>query len=376
VRTPKPVLTNLDTGATIAGTKATRAPFVGDRLEDCFVDEAPLIPHLRDVMTTLDEVGPAIYGGTPRGMAGHWPALIHGRTDEAILKPGECRGRYGTVHLRYHWTLHPDRDAEWAERMRASRTTEAWAQEYDIDYTASAPGRIWRDFREELHVYTAEEWAQLVSEGWLVGATIIESWDFGTGPSLTACLRAAYVEATDTLYLLDYRHWKEAHADDVIDDVGAAGWHAPKCRHGKEHAHDDCPGGQRGAKAHVRIGDVAGKARDSTQRSWFTNMKRRGVVLSARSASHGRGAWAISAVAKAIRDGRLYCAPAFGAHHGNGLPTGVEVLQQYRYRLSPNGEQIGDPEVLKNDHSHLADAIQYAALEVWPMDAARLIPSE
>ena len=385
--TPKPTLVNLRNGSSIAGTKTTIDTFRGDRLERCLVDEAASIPRLADVARSVDETGPVTYVSTPKGMANHFARMVHRRTGETILKPGECEGRYGGVHMRYHWQLDPRKGEEWEKKKRAETSDVAWASEYGIDYTASSPGRIWRHFNEACHVYTEEGWSELEGGGFLDGGRLIEGWDFGSGLSLTARASALYMPSTDTLYLIAYRQWAETHADDVCDDTAADGWHVPECRHGK-HSHHANPDGTRcsgsnvnGRRPSKRVGDIAGKARDSTQQSWLSNLRRRGVEVRGQSMQYGRIEWSISQIDRAIRDGRLFCAPAFGYQVTPGLPTGVEVLQQYRRDLRSGRDTadrfVGlDAKPRKDQYSHLADAIQHLALAVWPMNATRMEASK
>jgi len=358
----RPVLTNLRNGADIAGSKQGPNPLSGGRRELVFVDEGSKIRLLGVMMKSLVEVGRIVIVGTSNGMGNHLARLINQKTTAVVLKPEDCAGRNGYVHVRYHYALDPRKSEAWEAKKRAELTDEEWAQEHEIDYTASAPGRIWPKFNEASHVYSRARWHELRDDGWLDGAVYLEGWDFGTGPALTAVVWCAYVASTDTLYCLDYRQFHSTHYNDVAVEVAAAGYQTRANINGRA--------------PHHRIGDIAGKARDSAQRSWFSNLKTEGIKIVGQSMQFGRIEHSIGRIALAIRDGRLYCAPNFGKHHTQELPSGVECLQQYRRSMRVGADTPGtfvgeDAKPLKDVHSHLADALQHVALKVWPMTKNR-----
>jgi len=357
----KPSLINPRNGSAILGSSTTANVFRGGRHRRVLIDEAASVPYLEDVLRSVDEVGPAVIVSTPKGMGNHFARLIHRKATDAVVAKGD--GEAGTVHVRYHYSLDPRKDAAWERQKRAELSDEAWAQEYGLDYQVSAPGRIWPAFDRAEHVYSDSGWSDLEREGWLEGATYYEGWDFGSGRALTCVVWAAYVEAIDTLYLLDYRQWHAAPVEQVAADVGEAGWRTEANLLGR--------------LPDYRVGDIAGKARDSRQQSWIGNLRTLGIDISGQSMAHGRIEWAIQAVGKALRDERLYCAPPFAAEYTKGLPSGVECVEQYRRGRDDRAleDWVGEDEKpLKDIYSHLADALQHIALKVWPRVHQGLTP--
>ena len=54
--------------------------------------------------------------------------------------------------LKYHWSQHPNKDAEWYARKTANMTDEDIARELEINYEKSASLKIYHEFDEEVHV--------------------------------------------------------------------------------------------------------------------------------------------------------------------------------------------------------------------------------
>lgn len=354
VSSPKPVLVNPRNGSVILGAATTPDLFRGGRHDRVFVDEGASIRELRKVMESIDEVGPAIVVSTPKGMGNHFARLIHGTSGAAVVPKGSSEP--GAVHLRYHYRLDPRKDAAWKRAKQAELTAEAWAQEYEIDYRASAPGRIWPEFDRTIHVLSQDEWEELLSGGLLRRAPVFEGWDFGSGRSLTAVAWFAYIESLDRLILLDYRQWQEKRFKTVAEDVGAAGYF--------------CSFNPRGKRPEDRVGDIAGKARDSDGRSWMSNLSDCGIDIFGQSMSHGGITNAIATIREAITDGRFVLAPSCVERRDPDLPSAAEVLEQYRWK---GGDKTVDEYVGAQDKphkdifSHLADAFQHVSERVWPM---------
>lgn len=360
IQAPQPTLYNCDTGASIGGSKTVPDAFRGQRQKRTIVDEGASVPGLGKVMQSLNDVSPAPWVvSTPKGRGNFFASLVHG---EGVTTLPHGEHGLGWCHHRMHYRQHPERDPEtpegeaWMEAEKARRTTEGWAQEQEIDYSASAPGRIWPDFNTTQHILTPEEWRSDF-EPWLRRSRppIYEGWDFGSGPSYTAAVWAAYDEQWDRLILLDYRMWREADFDTVADDVGAAGWYSDANTNGR--------------MPYRRVGDCAGKQRDSSQRSWLRNLGSRGMDLEAHFLANAELTRA--KISKAIRDGRLICAPRIAMRYAGqqeGVPTMAQCIEQYRRNIKGDvDEYVGDtPKALKDKHSHAADALQYIADAIWP----------
>jgi hypothetical protein len=58
-----------------------------------------------------------------------------------------------------HWRLHPWKDERWYESQARTMSAEEIAQELDLDYEASQPGRIFPMWSEPYHVITWSEFA-------------------------------------------------------------------------------------------------------------------------------------------------------------------------------------------------------------------------
>jgi len=74
--------------------------------------------------------------------------------------------------LRYHWSQHPYKDAEWFIRKTANMTEEDIARELEINYEKSASLKIYHEFDEEVHVPSFDiPYNKLLP--------LYMSWDFG-----------------------------------------------------------------------------------------------------------------------------------------------------------------------------------------------------
>lgn len=360
------VLTNPDNGGAITGQSTDPDAVRGERAKRCYIDEANSIPWLEELMTAIHRVGPAALVSSVKGMGTHFARLTHGRVAR-VLEHGAHVGRPGWVKVRLHYSQRPDRDPTtaagraWVAATRPSYTPEGWAQEMEIDYASSQPGRIWGEhFSPARHVLSPARWRELQPA--LTGARLIEGWDFGSGPALTAVVWALHVEANDTLYLLDYRQFHAATDAQVEREVAAAGYRTRSN-----------PGGR---LPDLRVGDIAGSIgavrmhggrKVNPVGSWIANLRDRGIEI------HGRQLRvedAISRVDQALRDGRLLLAPRCAQARGE-LPSLVETFEQYSRETRAGAD---DPTTFKGDtpkprkdiYSHAADAVQHIAWEVWP----------
>ena len=346
---PKPMLKNLDTGSYIVGSATTSGAWRGPRLKRIWVDEAAHILLLASILTSISAAtdAPALTSSV-NGRGNRFAKIAH--SEGSTTNPYGDPNPAGWCKLRLHYSQDPRKDAAWITWKKNQLSVEDWAQEYEIDYAASRPGRIWPEFRVDTHIYGPREWSQVLP--WLTGAQIIESWDFGSGPSLTGVAWWAFLESNNTLYGLDYRVWRETPVDQVADDVGRAGWL--------------CDTNPNGRRPHRRVGDIAGKARWGDQRSWLSCLKARGITIQGRLLSDQEAT--LKAIRQSIRDERFFLSPACARRYTQGLPTLAESVEQYRREFRGRVEDyVGDtPKPLKDQFSHLADVVQYAAADVWP----------
>lgn len=354
-RAPAPMLYNERTQSVIVGSKTVVDAFRGQRHKRDIVDEGASVPKFGDVLKSLDDVSPAPWViSTPKGRGNHFARLVHGEGVETH-KFGESG--LGWCHYRMHYSQHPERDPKteqgqrWMEAEKAKRTPEAWSQEQEIDYQASAPGRIWPEWNDLTHIYPADLWR--AEQEVLHGAPIWEGWDFGSGPSLTAVVWAAYLESVDRLYLLDYRVWREADYETVARDVAAAGWRTIYSPDGRV--------------PYRRVGDIAGKARGADQQSWLTHLDSCGIKIAGLSMP---GETVRALIRIKIREERILGAPQIARRYPgqqHGTPTLAESISQYRRATSGRPEDYsGDtPKPDKGPHSHASDALQLIAHDIW-----------
>lgn len=353
-RMPAPVLFNEDTGAAIEGSRTVPDAFRGGRHRRTIVDEAASVPKLGSIMESLDDVTPApVLVSTPKGRGNYFANVIHGEAGQ-ILEWGQSG--VGWCHLRMHHSQHPERDPHtpegrlWVKRERARRTKEKWAQEQDCDYSASVPGRIFAEFDPNCHVFSPEEWDDPDVIAFISQLPVIEGWDFGEGNALTCVVWGAYSASEDTLYLLDYRVWKEVTFERVARDYADAGW---RCKYNPN-----------GRVPHRRLGDIAGKQRDSSQLSWLENLKRVGIPITGRLLRDGDGLR--HRLRLKFGAEKIICSPLCQVKQPDWrhLPSLTESIDQYRRDMA-TGKPIKTGS--GGQYSHLSDGVLHIGDEVWPM---------
>lgn len=101
------------------------------------------------------------------------------------------RTKTGFYVFPVHYSMHPDRDANWAETEKKSYVPDVWDREMEIDFTKTADKRVYSLFDENVHGADVKYNRNL---------SILRGWDFGYNTS--ACVLAQYNPATDQLSLL------------------------------------------------------------------------------------------------------------------------------------------------------------------------------
>lgn len=343
VHKPQPALINEETGAAIIGSMTVPDAFRGGRLRRCLIDEAGVVPRLDDVLRSVQEACRAVVLiSTPPKRPNAFTEIVRGERGP-VFEWGS-RG-LGWLHFRWHYSQRPDRNPateagrRWLESAKATKTEEAWRQEQEIDYQVQVPGRIWPEFDERAHVFSADEWRQVVPH--LATSEVYEGWDFGEGESLTACVQFAHLQASDTIYCLNYRCWKEAAFDEVAADY---------------RTHLANPLGRPVAR---RVGDIAGKQRDSSQRSWIANLRSIGLEITGLALPQAQQLRERMRVA--LRHDRILFSPQCAIRHTRQLPSLTESVRYYH-----RDQRTDDPRPVKDEFSHLADALQYPVSVVWP----------
>lgn len=352
------MLVNPDNGASITGQSTDPDAIRGERAGRVWIDEANSIPWFGDLLTAAREVGPFGALSSVAGRTTDFALLRHGELGIDVVPYGEHLTKRGVVIFRHHYSMRPDRDPAtplgkaWMDATRPEYTDEGWAQEMELDYAASTPGRIWPMFDRQRHVLTHAEWREvddLRRRGDLVE---VEGWDFGGSRALTAVVWGWFNQRTGQLFLDDSMQW----ANQTVEKV-AADYHR---RRG-------------GTLPDISVGDIyAGGRGKSTQggrvldpvRSWIRNLRDYGITVRGQTLEVES---AIELVAKGLNHDRIMLSPHACARDGR-LPSLAECMDQYSRDVKAGGDELSHvgnvPKPHKGVHSHAADAVQHIAWRV------------
>jgi phage terminase large subunit len=100
----------------------------GDRCSIYFVDEAAHLEHPEDTDSALSATTNCRVDITSvNGLANPFAQKVHGGKHPVFI---------------FHWRDDPRRDQQWADETRAAKGERVWAQEFEIDYAASAVGVV------------------------------------------------------------------------------------------------------------------------------------------------------------------------------------------------------------------------------------------
>ncbi len=307
-------------------------PHRGRRYRRILVDEAAHLEDLERAMEALDMATPAPWLlSSVKGRNGFWR-----RARGPLSK--------GYLLVERDWRLHPEHDEAWYEVQKGRMRPEAVAQELDRDYDRSVVGRIFKDFLPARHVLSDQRAVDL--ERSLPGL-LYEAWDFGSGANAsTAVVWAYYDRAADQLLFWESIDEVEKPFDWWGKTVGQAGYRSSTNREGR--------------LPNTRLGDPAGRQRDSAQTSWFSNLRDKCEVnlIPAEVSPFKR----IDALAFAIRRGQVMVHPR--------AERLIKALQEYRWDVPRNVDaedwvERKKVEPRKDWSSHLCDAATEIAFEVW-----------
>lgn len=127
----------LDNESVIGATTTTPDAARSEALSLMIFDEAAMIKNklVEEVWTsarpTLSTGGNAIILSTPKGI-GNW---FHSMWEKA--ESGENDGKVNFHPIKLHWSLHPERDEEWAAEEQKTITPQQWAQEHECSFEKS-----------------------------------------------------------------------------------------------------------------------------------------------------------------------------------------------------------------------------------------------
>jgi len=92
-----------------------------------------------------------------------------------------------------HWTLHPKKTNAWYEKRKETMEPHQIAQELDIDYDASATGRVYKRFEKHIHVAKHPIKPNPWYEQFI-------TWDFGIADSMTMIFGQIDAEGVVQIY--------------------------------------------------------------------------------------------------------------------------------------------------------------------------------
>lgn len=142
-------VTNPANGSSITGTTANAETGRSGRFTVVFFDESASIEHdVASAAAASHSTKTRLFVSTPKGKLNHFAQL---RFSGDI----PCRS--------FHWTKHPYKDGRWYGGEKLRMAPEMVAQELDIDYDASQPGKVYPTFNETYHVITKSEFMREVN---------------------------------------------------------------------------------------------------------------------------------------------------------------------------------------------------------------------
>jgi len=199
-----PVMSNPLNGNVIKGANTTHSSLRGPRLRRVIVDEAVHIGVLASLLAALSSTTEApVLGSSVEGMNNVFAKIRHSEGDYRSAPLGEDDVPAGTWRVaRLHFSDNPRKGKMWEARTRARMLPETFAQEQDISYESSVPNRVYPEWVAQTIIYSEPEWEQVAIEH-LPPLPVYESWDFGSGTSLTAVVWGAYSSRHDLLFLID-----------------------------------------------------------------------------------------------------------------------------------------------------------------------------
>lgn len=160
-------------GSKIKASATTRDGIRSESLSLLVIDEAGFINNMDDIWTsarpTLSAGGSkCIALSSPNGV-GNW---FHDQWGKAIANEMEGGdGKFSFNPIKLHWSLHPDRDQEWAENTKKTMSIKQWSQEYDADFLMSGDNVITYDilkrYRDEEMIIPPKERTGVDGNFWI-----------------------------------------------------------------------------------------------------------------------------------------------------------------------------------------------------------------
>lgn len=139
---------NPQNGSTITGTTANAETGRSGRYTAIFFDEmASIEQDVSSATASSESTKTRLFVSTPKGKLNYFAQMRFA----------------GNIPVRsFHWTRHPFKDVRWYNGQKLTKTSEMVAQELDIDYDASQPGKVYPMFNEVYHVITKSDFMREV----------------------------------------------------------------------------------------------------------------------------------------------------------------------------------------------------------------------
>jgi len=140
---------NPENKSTITGTTANAETGRSGRFTVIFFDEyASIEQDVSSYTASTQSANSRLFISTPKGKLNHFAQLRFA----------------GDIPVRsFHWTKHPFKDARWYAGQKLRMSPEMVAQELDIDYDASQPGKVYPHYNEVYHVITKSDFMREIA---------------------------------------------------------------------------------------------------------------------------------------------------------------------------------------------------------------------
>lgn len=129
----------MNNGSKVKASASTPDAARSEALSLLVIDEAAFVREMDEIWVaaqpTLSTGGDCIALSTPNGV-GNWFHKTY--TEAETGKSMEVSGHEKHWNaIKFHWSLHPDRDEKWADYMKGKLSARAWAQEHECDFLQS-----------------------------------------------------------------------------------------------------------------------------------------------------------------------------------------------------------------------------------------------
>jgi len=330
-RTQPVLVKNEKNGNVILGSATTDGAWRGPRVRRVLLDEAAHIPNLQSILTSLSATTDApCLVSSPSYKAHPMYRILSG--EDVEITPygvaGEC-----WIRLTMPYTTDPRKDEAWANSKRKTTTVQTFAQEYELDWTAAAPSRIWPEFLEDKNILSNSDYRLFLanseyhrdSKRWVAG------WDFGV-LSLTETVWLSYCPSSDIIIAHDYRAWRERLIEDIIADIKLI-------EETQNEAYFSCK----------HVGDPSGTARQANLVSWIGEAKKHGISIATQRIKSPQ--ILREKIRSRFNQRTILFAPNCAKRHDHRYPSLTESVANYRLDVKAGEQAKGDEKPCKDVYS-------------------------